>query len=335
MPSPKKFIIITSIFAPNVVIEKFSKLEDWQLIVVGDKKTPTDWQHEGVIYLGPEDQQALGFAVLANLPWNHYCRKMVGYLYAIKQGAEYIADTDDDNEPLEGWPQLQLPMDTQNFDTLSGQKFVNIYNYYTDKRVWPRGFPLNKLLDDTTVEPTDGTGDVAIWQFLANEDPDVDAIYRLTDNTPIYFNDGPRYMLDPGTVCPFNSQNTIFRKDVFALLYLPAFVTFRFTDILRGLVAQPVLWQNDRRLGFGPATVIQKRNPHDYLRDFESEIPVYLHSEAVIDIAVEALATHPSDSIVDQLVTVYQALYDRKIVTQEEMQLLNTWVEDCKTLGVA
>jgi hypothetical protein len=327
----KNYLIITSIFEPTDAVKKFATLPGWQLVVVGDKKTPANWQLEGVTYLGPEAQEATGFEMVKHLPWNHYCRKMIGYLYAMQQGAERIADTDDDNEPLEGWP--NLPADKPKL--LGGTKFANIYEYYTDHRVWPRGYPLNLLLSTDKPKVGEATDEPAIWQFLANEDPDVDAIYRLIDNTPITFKDGGHYVLDQGTVCPFNSQNTIFSKEVFPLLYLPAFVTFRFTDILRGLVAQPVLWQQDKRLGFGPATVVQKRNPHDYLRDFESEVPVYLNAEKVIDIAGAALADADGQPLTDQLLAVYVALGEANIVTDNELTLLQAWIADCKKLGVA
>ena len=328
----KNYLIITSIFPPTEAVKKFAEVADWQLVVVGDKKTPTDWQHPNVIYLDPAAQESSGFETAKYLPWNHYCRKMIGYLYAMQQGAERIADTDDDNEPLAGWP--GLPAD--KLQLLKGTKFVNIYKYYTDHKVWPRGYPLNLLLDDKTPAVEDTSREPAIWQFLAHEDPDVDAIYRLIDNTPITFKAAGHYVLDQGTVCPFNSQNTIFgQKKVFPLLYLPAFVTFRFTDILRGLVAQPILWKQEMHLGFGPATVTQKRNPHDYLRDFASELPVYLHAEKVIDIAVQSLAEAGGQDVTDQLKVTYTALRQADIVTDDELVLLQAWANDCKRLGVA
>ena len=326
---PKSYLIITSIFPPTEAVKKFAEVDGWQLVVVGDKKTPADWQHPGVTYLGPDAQETTGFEIVKHLPWNHYCRKMIGYLYAIQQGAERIADTDDDNEPLAGWP--NLPDGAP--ELLSGTKFVNIYEYYTKHRVWPRGYPLKLLLSKEKPQKDKAAGGAAIWQFLADEDPDVDAIYRLIDNTPITFEKAGHYILDKGTVCPFNSQNTIFSKQTFPLLYLPAFVTFRFTDILRGLAAQPILWQQDLRLGFGPATVLQKRNPHDYLRDFESEVPVYLHSEKIIDIANQALAANPAGTMADQLLTVYNSLFEANIVTDSELTLLKAWLSDCKQLG--
>ena len=39
----KKHIVITSIFDPTEAVIAFSKMKDNQLIVVGDKKTPQDW----------------------------------------------------------------------------------------------------------------------------------------------------------------------------------------------------------------------------------------------------------------------------------------------------
>ena len=69
---------------------------------------------------------------------------------------------------------------------------------------------------------------------------------------------------------PYNTQNTATRKELFPLLYLPAYVTFRFTDILRGLIAQPIMWLYDYHLGYSGATVTQKRNAHDYFEDFQS-----------------------------------------------------------------
>jgi hypothetical protein len=35
-----KYIVTTTIYEPSIAIDKFSKLKDWKLIIVGDKKTP-------------------------------------------------------------------------------------------------------------------------------------------------------------------------------------------------------------------------------------------------------------------------------------------------------
>lgn len=323
----KKFIIITTIFQPTESIKKFSEFSDWTLIVVGDKKTPKDWKMKNVIYLSPQKQKQLNFKIIKHLPWNHYSRKMVGYLYAIKEGAEVIYDTDDDNIPLAKWFE---PNFKGKYKTIIGSGFINIYSYFTNKKVWPRGFPLKKLLTSEKTHIKYKNNSVKIWQFLADNDPDVDAIYRLTDNTPVVFNKGESLVLDKNTISPLNSQNTFFVKDSFPLLFLPAFVTFRFTDILRGLVAQPILWSDNSRAGFGSSTVIQKRNDHDYLKDFKSEIPMYLDTENVVHLAKKEIDLNLD--YIDNLIKIYRKLNKFFIVSNKELILLNAWKSDINKL---
>ena len=135
-----------------------------------------------------------------------------------------------------------------------------------------------------------------------------------------------------GTWCPFNSQNTLFLEpSLFPLLYLPAFVTFRFTDILRGYVAQPVLQAAGYSLGFHQATVYQERNAHNLMQDFKDEIPFYLNAQLCMDIAC---ANVSSDKTVgDNLYTIYCALNKEGIVPDNEIPLLESWLEDCRSVG--
>jgi len=319
-----KYIVITSIFPPTEAIEKFSMLKDWKIILVGDKKTAADWNFPRVTYLSPERQQQISKKFSELLPWDSYTRKNIGYLYAITQGARVIYESDDDNIPLDKW--VSEPDFSVDAELISDSSFVNIYSYFTDKKVWPRGIPLRCVLDSETSKVRDTKNlNIGVWQHLADEDPDVDAVYRLTVNEPIYFKSRPPLILDRGTCCPFNSQNTYFRHEVFPLLYLPSTVTFRFTDKLRGLVAQPVLWAAGYHLGFAEATVLQKRNPHDYLKDFESEIPCYLSADQVVQIAKESVSTH--DSIPENMMSVYQSLCDNGIVLEKELLILSCWLD--------
>lgn len=320
----KKFIVITSISHPTEAVRAFAKKEGWQLIVVGDKKTPQDWKYEQVIYLSPEDQEKLGFLITDFLPWNHYARKMVGYLYAIKNGADIIADSDDDNIPLESWGD-NLVFGGE-FQTVKNDDYVNMYKFFTDKFVWPRGFPLDKILNEEKNTQFTATHNVGVWQYLADKDPDVDAIYRLTNNSEILFQGVDRFVLEKGTICPFNSQNTFFCKEMFPLLYLPAFVSFRFTDILRGLVAQPIMWSAGYQLGFGPATVVQERNPHDFMKDFESEIPMIMNIKRVREVGSKIVES--DKSVADNFRDFYQSLIKEGIVDSREGDLVDAWLSN-------
>ena len=328
MNDQNKFIVITSIFPPTRAVHDFARLEEWQTIVVGDRKTVEPWRAEGVNFLSVAAQESSNYKIAKHLPWNHYCRKMIGYVEAIRSGAHIIVDTDDDNLPKNDWA---IPAFNGTFETTKEDAgFVNVYRAFTDNHIWARGFPLNLINEEKAIRDAQTTKkrtiEVGIWQGLADGDPDVDAIYRLTNNQPCYFADRDPLVLGRGTLSPFNSQNTAFRRELFSLLYLPSHVTFRFTDILRGLVAQPLMWQAGYLLGFTKATVIQERNPHDYLKDFESEIPCYLYPEKIIEIV--QTNSSAAKSIADNLHSAYEALARNNIVPFEEMQNLTAWLED-------
>ena len=324
----KKIIVITSIFQPTAAVKAFAQIKDHDLIVVGDKKTPENWSCENTTYLSVDTQIKLNYRLSKMLPYNHYSRKMLGYLVAMENKADFIIDTDDDNIPKQNW---SFPLLKNKFDCIrENEGFVNIYQLFTDQKIWPRGLPLNLINKNFNFNEliSKKNCNVGIWQGLADEDPDVDAIYRLTNDKPCYFNDREPIVLSQGTVCPFNTQNTIIIKELFPLLYLPSYVTFRFTDILRGLVAQPIMWLYNYQLGFTKASVIQKRNPHDYMKDFTSEIPMYQHCEEIIKIVASAISS--DKSITENLRLAYIALVQRAIVEEKEMTSLDAWICDIK-----
>jgi hypothetical protein len=250
---------------------------------------------------------------------------MAGYLYASRKKASIIIDTDDDNIPKCDW---SFPLFSGAFDAISSnQGFVNIYSYFTDQKIWPRGFPLrlinqntkNKLIHNQWTK-------IGIWQGLADEDPDVDAVYRLTSNEYCNFKKREPIVFQNGSLCPINTQNTAIINELFSLLYLPCHVTFRFTDILRGIIAQPIMWAAGYYLGFTDATVIQKRNPHDYFEDFISEIPMYNYVEKVVELVSGVVKV--TNNIQDNLFNAYTQLEKNNIVSSKELKLLECWLFD-------
>ena len=321
-------IVITSINYPTEAVKTFAKLDKFELIVVGDLKTPKDWKFNNVKFINVNDQKKRPYNLAKLLPYNHYCRKMIGYLEAFSSMPKKIIDTDDDNIPKINW---EFPEMEGDFETIKNNLgFINIYQLYSQKKIWPRGLPLDLISKNFTLNTTEIKSKIGVWQGLADEDPDVDAIYRLTDNTPIYFKDRAPIVLDNGTISPFNSQNTIFDKTCFSLMYLPTFVTFRFTDILRSYVAQPIMWNAGYKLGFTNATVIQKRNPHDFMKDFESELPMYINCKKTMDIVQSSISNHKS--INDNLYEAYRALLKNKIVISEELNTLTAWLRDVENI---
>ena len=328
-----KAIVITSIYPASPSVRKWTTFTDWKMVVAGDKKTPVNWSCHPATYLSVADQESASFQITRLLPWNHYARKLMGYLVAIQKGAEIILDTDDDNMPKPDW---SIPeFDGNYLMTPPDMGFINVYSCFTDQHIWPRGFPLNRVCDPAarlaagSMQKTPVR--IGIWQGLADGDPDVDAIYRMTVNAPCFFDSNPPVVLNNGTVSPFNSQNTAFIKPVFALLYLPASVSFRSTDIIRGLVAQPILWSAGYSLGFTRATVVQDRNVHHFLSDFESEIPCYLYPEKIMDVVEGAVFSR--FSIETNLINAYEGLIRHDLVPKCEMDLLMAWVQDVQNMA--
>lgn len=288
--------------------------------------------------LSVDDQKAGNFECYDLLPFNHYCRKNIGYIQALRDGSEIIFDTDDDNAPLDGaekfWSTIidgELKEATYQVSRSADQDTptINIYSHFSDQMLWPRGLPMETVQTKGALSDTaeNDVSDILVWQGLVNGDPDVDAIHRLIFgvDSSFKFKDHPPIVLKNGTYCPFNSQNTLWFKPAFPLLYLPSSVTFRYTDILRGFVAQRCLHAMNARLAFTKATAFQDRNMHDYYKDMQDEIPCYLT-------ATKTISTLESTECVgkpeEDILSCYKALEAEEIVTTHEIKRLTAYLND-------
>jgi|Deesub1362B_J571_1020462.scaffolds.fasta_scaffold02604_2 hypothetical protein len=326
-----KYIVITSINDLTEAVRKFAEIEGWHVILVGDKKTPPIEKHPNpnITFLSIEEQRKMGFKLYNFCPFNHYSRKNLGYLYAIKQGAKFIADTDDDNIPYEFWGR-DISNEPCSIEIVSEPKLVNVYKFFTDEFIWPRGFPLSLVSDKFTPKMSRMHNQrIGVWQGLADGNPDVDAIYRLVIGKLVKFKERTPIALDRGVYCPFNSQNTIWSREAFPYLYLPSTVNFRFTDILRGYIAQRGMWEINLKLAFTSALVYQDRNEHNLMSDFIDEIPCYTQVDNVIGILDKVVLTgYPEDD----LRKIYELLFRAGIIKRVELDGINAWIEDLEDL---
>ncbi len=331
-------VVVTTINAPTQAVREIqSRCHDGgaDFYVIGDSKSPADFHLEGARYLDLEAQRATGFKFAALCPTRHYARKNVGYLAAMRDGAEVIVETDDDNIPREGfWTDRARSRTAPLVSAASAgsQGWVNAYAYFSDALIWPRGLPLDRIRDPAPPpSATNGSYDCPVQQGLADENPDVDAIYRLVLPLPVSFAPGREIVLDQGAWCPFNSQNTSWWRDAFPLLYLPYYCSFRMTDIWRSFVTQRIAWENGWRLAFHSSTVYQERNAHDLMRDFADEVPGYLNNER-IRLALQDLTLTPGQgAIAGNLIRCYEALIRLEVIGPEEAPLLHAWLDDVET----
>ncbi len=305
-------VVVTSIAAPNAVLRALAAgcaQRGWDFVVIGDAKSPPGFALDGCRY----------FDLAA----------------AIRAGAAQIVETDDDNHPHDGFwqPRPRAPV----VRLLARAGWVNAYRLFADATIWPRGLPLDAIHDP--VPPYAGlpveASDCPIQQELADDNPDVDAVYRLVLPLPVHLIADRAVALARGAWCPFNSQTTVWWRDAFALLYLPAGCSFRMTDIWRALIAQRIAWENGWRLLYRSPTVRQERNPHDLMRDFADELPGYANNRGIAT-ALEALRLEAGVAAIPaNLARCYDALIGLGVLPADERARLDAWLADLAAAGSA
>ena len=324
-------IVVTSISAPNAALcelAKQCKERGVFFFLIGDAKSPADFSLDGCEFFSLSRQRDSGFRMAELLPTGHYARKNIGYLLAMRSRSRQLIETDDDNLPLpEFWGARTRK---QRIRFLSRIGWANVYAYFSEKNIWPRGLPLDaiqeRMPDFDSLPETDA--DCPIQQGLADGNPDVDAIYRLVLPLPTYFRQERSVALGPGTWCPFNSQNTAWFPDAYPLLYLPSFCSFRMTDIWRSFVAQRIAWENGWSVLFRSPDVVQERNEHKLIKDFEDEIPGYLQNRTIAE-RLNALKLKPGrDHLCENLIRCYEELIHSTMVGPGEIRLLEAWADD-------
>lgn len=320
------WVIITTINKPTTAIKKFEELSikfGFHLLIVGDVSTPEAYNKKNYHYLSINDQNEFLPKLSEKVPTKHYCRKNIGYAFAIANGAEWIFDTDDDNIPYdEFWEILNSANALTSIS--SSSRFCNIYKFFSNQNVWPRGLPLDEINANDYIENSIDPAKGKIQQFLADLEPDVDAIYRLVDNKQIKFDRSENgKLLEKGTWCPFNSQATLFHKSMFINLYLPCYVPFRMTDIWRSYVAQLGLWKKGYNLSFHAPIVEQYRNEHDFFEDFLDEIQGYENNKSICKALDNLLLDDINDSNI--LSKSYLTLKEFGIIDNREFDIIEEW----------
>jgi len=324
----KTTIVITSIAGDqNPVLQLYAResaLRGVKFILIGDTKSPEKFELKDCDFYSIKRQSEISTKFSQLLPVKHYGRKNLGYLAAIKSGAERIIETDDDNLPLpEFW---NFRNREGEYKTADRKGWINIYRYFSEENIWPRGLPLDEIKNSIPVLEEGKKMAFPIQQGLADGNPDVDAAYRLTHIEKDIKFKKDEIALRAGSWCPFNSQNTSWFPEAFPLLYLPSYCSFRMTDIWRSFVAQRIAWTCGWEILFHSATVFQERNEHNLMKDFSDEIPGYLNNRMIAE-HLDALPLKKGiENIANNMRSCYRELIGMGLVGKEEMALLDCWL---------
>ena len=334
LPSPPtgciKWGVVTTIYNLTDSIVRIAELPDFCVVVVADKKTPKNYPLiPGMVIIDEASQRLLTSQFALSLPWNHFGRKNLGYLYAIAYGAQVIFDFDDDNLLKQG-ERLRIPVEGV---ALSGVcSSINVYPLM-GASAWPRGLPLPDIKCVGTVDKRSSMSSVAVVQSLADNDPDVDAIFRLTRSLPVHF-DVPKGLdavkIPRFRFSPYNAQASLHdRRSMWGLL-LPVTVHGRVSDIWRSYVTQRLLWDVNLDVAFSYPMVDQYRNPHNYLQDMDAEKDLYFRSSALVQFLSEWRSNEQMIEV--RLETLWIEMYERGFVEIEDVVLIQQWISELHLL---
>lgn len=330
----KKFIVTTSINSPTKAIEKFDAMEDWHLIVIGDLKTPTDYKLKRGTYVPPSQQSTLGFNCVEQIPWNVIQRRNIGYLLALKEGADVIATVDDDNIPLPNWGHgIEFPMRTERpwyrSDLVVDPLYVHECDLrnrgYPSLKLWHRGFPV-QLLEERWKHDliSGGPSDIDVVADLWNGDPDVDAVCRIAHGPFDLFFSGRETIME--SFAPYNTQNTFFTRRVAPCMCLP-FDIGRMDDIWASYMTQRVMRQLKTRVLFRGPSVFQDRNVHDLSKDLEKELIGYRHTIPFLE-RLKSIEVRETGSVLQMYTDVVCGIYGLPFITEEMYRFQRTWIDD-------
>jgi hypothetical protein len=118
-------------------------------------------------------------------------------------------------------------------------------------------------------------------------------------------------------------------------MYLPSNCSFRMTDIWRSFVAQRCLWELGTGVTFHGPEVVQARNHHDLMRNFEEEISRYLQNTQIARWLDEAPLQSGVGAIPANMLLCYELLIKHGVFPAKELELVRAWLEDVKKLQEA
>lgn len=282
----KTVVVITSIWRPTEAVRRLGSLsnQELEILVVGDNKTPTDWQCKGVKYMSPNEQHTKYPELSTLLGWNTVDRRNLGYLEALRMGADVVAYMDDDNLPYPNWNRSMdiwyaqfstrfMPIDPRCsvFDPLS---VFGITAYH-------RGFPVDQLNYRAVRQDSGEIGRAARESFgvvagLWDDQLDVDALQRIQG-----IGNGAT-LPQMGLYCsskisPFNYQNTFINADLVPYAISIPF-TGRMCDIWGAYWLQAV---TGCKVAYVGPTVVhsQMRYQCSLVSDLQQESLGYLYPE--------------------------------------------------------
>ncbi|KAL5540417.1 hypothetical protein UlMin_044933 [Ulmus minor] len=344
----ERWIVVSVSNYPTDSLRKLVKMKGWQVLAIGNSKTPSDWSLKGAIFLSLEEQAKLGFRIVDYLPYDSYVRKTVGYLFAIQHGAKKIFDADDRGEVIDD--DLGKHFDVELVGESARQEailqyshenpnrtVVNPYIHFGQRSVWPRGLPLEnvgELWHEEFYTEVYG-GKQFIQQGISNGLPDVDSVFYFTRKSgleafDIRFDErAPKVALPQGMMVPLNSFNTIYHSSAFWALMLPVSISTMASDVLRGYWGQRLLWE------IGGYTVVYPPTVHRYDRieayPFSEEKDLHVNVGRLTKFLVSWRSG--KHRLFEKILELSFAMAEEGFWTEKDVKFTAAWLQDLLAVG--
>lgn len=307
------FIITTTINSPTKALYKFLDKKNWNIIVVGDLKTPhfkyieLSEKYKNLIYLHPDYQEIKYNELSKYIGWNTIQRRNIGFIDAYNRGANIMATVDDDNIPYDNWGNdLLINKEVEVSVFKSKCNVFDILSATENKHLWHRGFPVELLSErESKIIKTDKIK-CLIQIDLWDGDPDIDAICRISNSNPKVKFDNIQPFTSPD-IMPFNSQNTFISREL-----IPLYCVFpkigRMDDIWGAYYLQSKFKQKSPYIVINKSSVYQDRIEHSFngkihtsVDDLEREIIGYRNNMNIINDLLSNKSNSTQNSLISQM----------------------------------
>lgn len=339
----KHALVLTTIHTPNVLQLYRACGPDVRFFVVGDKKSDdiaTQILMDAIPnseYYSYARQQELGYGTNSLLPANCIQRRSIGFLEAVKWGAEIVTSVDDDNIPLN--TSYFTDMNSRMQWPFNGLRFTGVDRgtwfdpgYLLEPTAKHRGLPYNAQRHGTVGHVVKAKIGVVAGMCLG--DPDIDATTRIVQR-PIVGDVNALgregITVHPDTRTVFNSQNTSILRELLPAWGMIPFVG-RFDDIYASLIAQRIMRDRDFHVHFGKPHVWQQRNSHDFVKDLRGEIEGYTNIDGLAGLLDTVQL--PNKSVVSDVRLIWDAIRAAGIMPLETPSAMYAYLTDCEALGL-
>jgi hypothetical protein len=298
-------VVFTTIFDPIVLdaycrnFEKFGHLNQVEVIVIPDKKTPAaawarceEVARRGLKAVCPtldEQEQFLKRVGIPPefVPYNSDNRRNIGYLMSLERDCNFVISLDDDNfarddEDVFQEHSIVTAGESRHQVIESESEYYNICELLefagNQRGVFPRGYPFSARHVNNPITTQNTLGEIHLNAGLWLLDPDVEALTWLVMNPRVEGFRGQARVLGRNTWSPINTQNTALRRDAIPAYYflrmgypIGGTAIDRYGDIFSGYFVQACAKHLGGLVRVGTPIAEHRRNSHNYMKDATME----------------------------------------------------------------